>query len=81
MVKFVLSGQEGTVVGIGISDENVERLTQGIPIKVILKDLGIPGDPPISQVRLFLFHGKTEQELDSIMREFMLIKQGAGNPA
>lgn len=42
MIKFKGDGKTGPIVGLGISEGNVERLKAGKPISINLKDLGLP---------------------------------------
>jgi hypothetical protein len=61
MIKF-LSGKNmpNCVIGLGLSDENVKRLTAGHPIIVDLLELGLPW-----QAKVLLFHGKTEKDMEA----------------
>lgn len=55
------------MVILGLSDENIQRLTHDQPIKFNLKELGM-GD-----INILIFHGKTEQEMKQTMMEAGLI--------
>lgn len=63
MIKAI----SGNKIILGLSDENVKRLTNDQPIKFNLKDLGL------SDFDVFIFHGKTEQEMQKMMKDAGLI--------
>lgn len=63
MVKLV----KGNMVMLGLSDENVKRLTHDQPIKFNLKELGL------QDMDIVIFHGKTEQEMASMLKMAGLI--------
>jgi hypothetical protein len=50
----------------GLSDGNLLRLTGGSPILVDLAEMGIDAE-------LLIFHGKTEAEMEAMIREAGLI--------
>ena len=49
-------GQDKTVVGLGLSHENLWRLKDGQPVVVRLADLGFEGSPH----EVLIFAGETE---------------------
>lgn len=57
MIKLVMRKRGRPIVGLGLSDENVKRLTTGQPIVLNLKELGL------SNIDLFIFHGATEADM------------------
>lgn len=57
MIKLAMRRRGRPVVGLGLSDENVRRLTGGEPIMLNLKELGL------SNIDLFIFHGATEADM------------------
>ena len=52
---------------LGLSDENVRRLTQDQPIKFNLKELGL------MDLDVVIFNGKTEEEITKMMSDAGLI--------
>lgn len=54
MIKAVA----GNAVILGLSDENMKRLSEGKPIKFNLKDLNLPID-----LDIVIFNGRTEEEM------------------
>ncbi len=56
MIKFRGEGKNGPVIGLGLSQANVERMTAGQPVHVSLPELGLEGD-------IIIFYGKNEDEL------------------
>lgn len=61
--------KNANILFIGLTDENVERLTKDQPIRFNLKQLGLNdanGD-------IVIFHGKTEIELKKMMFQAGLI--------
>lgn len=57
MIKAV----KGNMIILGLSDENINRLQNGLPIKFNLKDLGL------QDMDVVIFHGKTEFEMKQTM--------------
>lgn len=63
MIKFTVDGEGGrTLVGLGMSEGNVERLKAGMPIFVNLAALGLP---PID---IYIFYGETEHDLADMVK-------------
>lgn len=56
MIKFATMGKNGPLVGLGVSRENIRRLTAGRPILVQMKELGGQGD-------IMIFFGEDEEDL------------------
>lgn len=48
---------------IGLSDENMKRLSQNQPIKFDGADVGFPG------IEVFIFNGKDEQTMRTMMKD------------
>ena len=53
MVKFTVHGDGRTLIGLGLSRGNIQRLQQGQPILLKLEDVGITADPPIDVLIVF----------------------------
>lgn len=67
MIKFTAGTQNGrTLIGIGISAENVARLKQGKPIHVSLEELNLPWKADV-----MLMYGDTEQVMAETLKEFI----------
>ena len=58
MVKFTSKIEDGTLVGLGLVEKNVEMLKKDKPIVVNLRDLGLPHD-----VKIMIFYGETEEQI------------------
>lgn len=63
----MIKALKGNMIILGLSDENVKRLTNDQPIKFNLKELGL------SDYDVFIFNGKTEQEMQKMMKDAGLI--------
>lgn len=59
----MVKASKGNLIILGLSDENLERLKSGQPIKFNLAELSM-GD-----IDVFIFHGKTEQAMYEMMKE------------
>ena len=67
MIKFVFDDDEGhTHLGLGISRENVNRLTQGGPIRVDLAEMKVTVNGDV-----MIYFGETERELQQAVAEFI----------
>lgn len=67
MVRFVFNDKEGkTHLGLGITRENVNRLTAGQPIHVKLREMGVSIDGAV-----MIYFGETEVELQQGIAEFI----------
>lgn len=53
MVKFTAAGPDGPIIGLGISEGNVERLKAGQPILVDLKTMGF------QEGSIMIFYGES----------------------
>lgn len=65
MIKFKADGQDGPLLGFGLSENNVRELKKGRPISVDLREMGLPGG------RLMIFWGETEAAMAEELREFI----------
>jgi len=66
MVKFTASKDDSIIVGLGIEEGNVERLREGRPIMVKLKDMGF-AEP----IEIMIFYGKTEADLVALVQPYL----------
>lgn len=57
MLKFGAQNGDRRLVGVGLSEGNINKLRQGLPILFPLEEMKVPG------ADLFLFAGETEQEM------------------
>jgi hypothetical protein len=60
VVKFSLTTPDGPVLGLGISEENVQRLRRGKPIVVHIGEVEDLGD---GTGRVVLFYGQSEEQM------------------
>jgi hypothetical protein len=68
VIKFKAQGNGRTLVGLGITDENIKRLRQGMPIIVRLADVGVPGG-----IEVTIFWGETETAIRKDLQKHGLI--------
>lgn len=62
MIKFLVDGKNGAkLVGLGLSQGNIDRLKEGKPIYLHLDELGIEG------IDVLIHYGETE---DKIIEDF-----------
>jgi hypothetical protein len=67
MIRFSGSSNRGrAIIGIGISEGNVQRLKEGKPIHIHADDMGFAGE-------IVIFYGETEDLLAKQLRETMEI--------
>lgn len=64
MVKFTGGSGEHKIVGLGISEQNVQMLKQGHPIIVHGSDLGIGED-------ILIMYGETEDTIKEQLTPFL----------
>jgi hypothetical protein len=60
MVKFKATGDRN-LIGLGLSEENVKRLKEGMPIFIEKEKLEIPFD-------ILIFYGKTEKDIENDLK-------------
>lgn len=63
MIKFVADAQKTTLIGLGLSRKNTEKLLEGQPISVPLNTLGLDSD-----ITILLFGGETEDEMEKSLK-------------
>jgi hypothetical protein len=67
MIRFTFDDNDGrTHLGLGVSRENINRLTSGYPIRVDVKELNISVNGA-----LMIYFGETEIELQQAIAEFI----------
>jgi hypothetical protein len=66
MVKFVASTNGKTLIGLGLSRMNLQKLKEGKPILVDLASLNLPYDAEV-----MIFYGKTEQTMAKDMLPYI----------
>ena len=67
MIQFTFDDQNGKkYLGLGVSRENINRLTAGKPISVDLTKLNVVVDG-----KIMIFFGETERELQHQLAEFI----------
>jgi hypothetical protein len=70
MIKFSSLTANGLLIGLGISDQNVELLKKGKPITVDLMELGIT-----EPIEIMIFHGETEEKMAKMLMDNFEINQ------
>lgn len=65
MIKFTAKSSKGTLIGIGLSYENLKRLKKGKPIYIDLTKLGE------KEGELMIFAGKNEEYMAKQLEEFI----------
>lgn len=65
MFKAAARTNQGHLIILGLSHENLRRLKQGEPIRIDMEDLGIKGST------CFIFSGKDEKAMAKEMSEFI----------
>lgn len=65
MVKFTatIAKTGRTLIGLGVSRENVKRLEQGMPIHVHLEELNLP-----YAAEVYIFFAETDQQLADLVK-------------
>lgn len=66
MIKFTADRAGRTLIGLGISAGNVQRLKEGKPIHIHLEELNLPWKADI-----MIMYGETEQALADELKEFI----------
>jgi hypothetical protein len=61
----MIKAKKGSLILLGLSDTNIERLKKGQPIKFNLQELGL-GDYDV-----LIFYGKDEQSMQQELKEFI----------
>ncbi len=68
MMKFIADRKGRKLIGFGLSDGNLEKLRQGMPILVKLQDMH-----PDLDFEVVIFWGKTEIDMQNDMARYGLI--------
>lgn len=68
MIKFLAKSEGGNMLGIGLSERNVELLKEGKPIKIDLAEMISPGGgikhTELTDLKhVVVFYGTTEEEM------------------
>ena len=68
MIKFLAKIESGNMLGIGLSERNVELLKEGKPIKIDLDEMitpavGIQHTELTDLKHIFIFYGTTEEQM------------------
>lgn len=61
----MIKATAGNLIILGLSDENITRLKQGMPIVFNMAQLGIPDK------KMFIFAGETEEKMQQDMKQFI----------
>lgn len=63
MIKFRVIGNNGALLGFGLSEENIKRLKAGNPIYFDLAELGVDG------FQVAIIYGETEEQIKQDMQK------------
>ena len=66
MIKFVADCNGRTLIGLGLSAGNIQRLREGKPIHVHLEEMNLPW-----KAEIMILFGETEQAIADELREFI----------
>ena len=76
MVKFASLRADGTtLLGLGLTDENLRRLQAGEQIVFLVADV-IATPSPANKMTVMLFHGKSEDSIKELFDSMGLIGPG-----
>jgi len=67
LIKFTTMGDRSTLIGLGITEENVRRLKEGDPIFIKGKELGF------DWLEIIIFYGQDEDRLTKMIKELASI--------
>lgn len=71
MIKFTAHGQNGrTTIGLGLSELNIQKLKEGMPINIFLFDI-----IPNLKEEIVIFYGATEQTMKEELERLGLITE------
>jgi hypothetical protein len=65
MLKMKAKTDNGDIVILGLSEENIKRMKDNKPMLIDLKEVGIPG------IKIMIFTGKTEEEMFEDFKEII----------
>jgi len=74
MIKFLAKSESGNMLGIGLSERNVELLKEGKPIKIDLDEMISPGGGikhgELTDLKhIVVFYGTTEEEMAKDLKD------------
>jgi hypothetical protein len=67
LIKFTSTGKNTTLIGLGISEENVRRLKAAQPILIKGSELGF------DWLEILIFYGKDEEELKKTVKATLAV--------
>lgn len=67
MIKFTLAGKDRTLVGLGLSAENMKRMIEGNPVFFKGEELGFEG------VDFIIMTGETEEAIKGELKKYFKI--------
>ena len=65
MIKFLAGSDKETLVGFGLSEENIKALKEGKPISIDMSEMGI------KDTRVMIFYGETEEDMEKELSSFI----------
>lgn len=72
LIKFTSTGKDKTLIGLGISEENVRRLKEAQPILIRGGDLGF------DWLEILIFYGRDREELVKTVKATMAVDKLIG---
>lgn len=66
----MLKARKGNLVVLGLSDENMKRLSQGQPIKFKLSDLNLNSEH-LKDGEIIIFNGRTEETMGAALYQMI----------
>lgn len=61
MVKFIAKDSAGSLIGLGLSEQNLRKLREGLPIYANGKEMGLSHN-------IYIFYGKTDDDMFDMMK-------------
>lgn len=74
MIKFLAKIETGNLIGIGLSERNMELLKEGKPIKIDLDEMVTPAvgiqHAELQDLKhIFIFYGTTEEQMAEDLKD------------
>ena len=68
MIKFMAGSDKETLIGFGLSEENIKALKEGNPISIDMSEMGF------KDTRAMIFFGETEEDMKRDLSDFISIE-------
>lgn len=69
MIKFLMNGKNKSLIGLGLSKGNIDRLKKGDPIYFSLEELGIEG------YDVTIMYGETQDSMKQQLKKHFTIEE------